>query len=215
MTTYVLIHGGDRDGSIWENISQLLRNDGHQVFCPSMTPIKQTTLQHNINEICELIQVQQLDKIILVGHSYGAMVITGVFDRLPERIDCMIYVDSAIPQNGKSLYGLLAENGFNYQDFGLTPDPPCIEPLSFDESKLKEKLKAYIHCLQSEFIAATKPIYKNIIENAAKDNWLYFDLDTTHGCMFTQPKELAVILAGMRIVLRDNDHFRSPQLRDD
>lgn len=48
MATYVLVHGGDRDGSIWNNVAKLLQNHGHQVFFPSMTPIKQTSLQHNI-----------------------------------------------------------------------------------------------------------------------------------------------------------------------
>ena len=113
----------------------------------------------------------------------------------------MVYIDSAVPKNGKSLYGMLAESGFNYQDFGLTPDSPCIEPLYFDESKIKEKYKAYIHCLQSEFIELTKPIYKHIIANALKDNWIYFNLDTAHGCMFTQPKELAVILFGIQVLM--------------
>lgn len=46
MATYVLVHGGDRDGSIWSDVANLLKNQGHQVFCPSMTSIKQTTIQH-------------------------------------------------------------------------------------------------------------------------------------------------------------------------
>lgn len=203
MAVYLLVHGGDRDGTIWKSVSQLLRKKGHQVFCPTMTPIKQTTLQHNIDEICELIQKNHLNNIILAAHSYGAMIITGVLDKLPDHIACMVYIDSAVPQNGKSLYGLLAENGFNYRDFGLTPDLPCIAPLNFDENKLKKKPKAYVHCLQSEFIAATKPIYTQIVEHSKNDNWLYFDLDTTHGCMFTQPKELAVILSGLEILIDD------------
>lgn len=201
MATYILVHGGDRDGSIWNNVAKLLRDCGHKVLCPSMIPIKQTTLQHNIDEICELIRVNDLNNIILVGHSYGAMVITGVLDKLSDNICYMVYIDSVVPKNGKSLFDILAENGFNYRDFGLTPDKPCTEPLYFDEYKIIEKPKAYIHCLQSEFIEATKPIYKNVIANAQKDNWIYFDLDTVHGCMFIQPKELAVILFGIQIFL--------------
>jgi pimeloyl-ACP methyl ester carboxylesterase len=200
MTTYVLVHGGDRDGHIWEGVARLLRHQGNQVFCPSMKSIKETTLQHNINEICELIQANQLNDIILVGHSYGAMVITGVLNQLSDAIHCMVYIDSVIPQSGKSLFALLAENGFNDESLGLTPDTPCIEPLLFDENKLKEKLKAYIHCLKSEFSAATKPFYDNLIKTSATNHWLYFDLNTTHACMLTQPEALAVILAGMQVL---------------
>lgn len=152
MATYVLVHGGDRDGSIWSAVAKSLLDHNHTVFTPSMTPLKQTTLQHNIDEICELIQINNLNHIILVGHSYGAMVITGVLSKLADKISYVVYVDSAVPENGKSLYGLFSENGFNYQDFGLTPDAPCVEPLYFDENKIKEKPKAYVHCLQSEFI---------------------------------------------------------------
>jgi len=201
MTTYLLVHGGDRDGTVWDNIAHLLRNKQHKVFCPSMTPIKQTTLQDNIEEICELIRVNDLNNIILVGHSYGAMVITGVFDKLPSKISCLVYVDSVVPENGKSLYGLLAENGFDYKKFGLTPDAPCMESLYFNENKLREMPKAYIHCLKSEFLEATEWVYQRIIDHYQEDHWLYFDLNATHGCMFTQPKELAAILLGMQVLL--------------
>lgn len=129
------------------------------------------------------------------------MVITGVLNKLSDHISCLIYIDSVIPENGKSLYGLLAENGFNYQQFGLTPDAPCLESLKFDETILKLKPKAYIHCLRSEFITATKPFYNNIVARAEKDNWLYFCLDTTHGCMLTQPKELAAIITGVTVCI--------------
>lgn len=106
-----------------------------------------------------------------------------------------------IPKNGKSLFGLLAENGFNYEDFGLTPDKPCIEPLYFNENIIKQKPKAYIHCLQSEFIQVTKPMYQQVVNTAQQDNWIYFNLDTQHACMKTQPKELAVILNGIPALL--------------
>jgi hypothetical protein len=190
------VHGGDRDGSIWETISRMLCDHGNKVFCPSMQPIKTSTLQHNINEICQLIETEQLDNIFLVGHSYGAMVITGVLEKFSDRIHCMVYVDSVIPKNGKSLFGLLEENNFDYKNFGLTPDAPCIEPLYFDENKLNKKLKAYIHCLQSEFLQIAQPVYNRISKNP---EWICFSLDTTHSCMLTQPKALAIILAGLQV----------------
>jgi pimeloyl-ACP methyl ester carboxylesterase len=202
MATYVLVHGGDRDGSIWDGVAGLLREHGHQVFCPTMTSIKKTTLQHNINEIGDLVQTNQLNKIILVGHSYGAMVITGVLDKWSDAISCLVYIDSAIPQNGESLYGMLADEGFNYKDFGLTPDKPCLEVLYFNEDILNSKPKAYIHCLKSEFIQASKPIYENLIAHAKQKNWIYFNLDTAHSCMLTQPKELSIILCDMQILLQ-------------
>lgn len=130
-----------------------------------------------------------------MGHSYGAMVITGVLDKLTDKISYMVYIDSIVPKNGKSLFDILAENRYDYHHFGLTADKPCIELLYFDENKMKDKPKAYIHCLQSEFIKVTKPIYKSVVENAQKNNWIYFDLNTIHACMLSQPNELADILS--------------------
>ena len=197
MATYILVHGGDRDGSIWADTAQLLQQQGHSVFCPSMSPVTRSTLQQNINEIVEVIQSSDLKNIILVGHSYGAMVITGVAERLRDLIAFMVFVDSAIPESGKSLYELLAEYGFDYRSFGLTPDPACMEKLFFDTKYFAKMPKAYIHCLSSEFKDAIQPMYKHIVARAKADHWLYFSLDTVHGCMFTQPRELFTILAGV------------------
>lgn len=201
MANYALIHGGDRDGSIWDKTAALLRCQGNQVICPSMTSVKQASLQQNIDEVIDAILSAQLDNIILVGHSYGAMVITAVADKLDARIRSLVYVDSAVPQNDESLYSLLAKHGFNYLDFGLTADQACLDKITFDESKLITKPKAYIHCLQSEFLAATKPIYQALQTKSANDNWHLFCLDTIHACMLSQPTELAVLLSGMQVLV--------------
>lgn len=201
MATYVLVHGGDRDGSIWNEVAACLRKEGHQVYCPSMASVKEVYLKHNIKEICDFIRHEQLDQIILVGHSYGAMVITGVADQLQDQIAYLVYVDSAIPENGQSLYGLLEHYGFDYRRLGLTPDPACIEPLHFDERKINQLPKAYIRCLRSEFIDALTPLYEKMVLQASLYHWIYFCLDTEHGCMFTQPHELAVILFGLQVFL--------------
>jgi len=200
MAVYVLVHGGDRDASIWDKVAHLLKKQGHQVFCPSMTSVTQSSLKQNIDEIVELIESNQLEDIILVGHSYGAFVITGVFDTLPNKISFLVFVDSAIPKSGKSLYGLLAEYGFDYKKHGLTPDKACLDELFFDEESFSATPKTYIHCLQSEFLEATKPVYNEMVSSASENNWAYFCLDTTHGCMFTQPNELAVILSGIPVL---------------
>ncbi len=197
MSSYVLIHGGDRDGSIWEPIAQSMRNQGHQVFCPSMRSVTTTSLQDNIQQVVTLIQSQQLQQVILIGHSYGAMVITGVNDQIPERISHLVFVDSIVPQNGESLYGLLKTLNINYQTLGLTADRACLEPLFFNQQHLCQKPKTYIHCLQSEFMVALNPIYQQIIEKRTQENWIIFCLDAPHGCMFTHPQELAVIFKGL------------------
>ena len=200
MSKYVLVHGGDRDGSIWQETANLLRLQGHQVFCPSMKSVTVTSLQENIEQIIEVINTNQLDEIFLIGHSYGCFVITGVNDQLSDKIARLVYVDGCVPQNGKSLYGMLKDFGFDYQQLGLTADRACLDPLFFDEAKLASKTKAYIRCLQSEFFKPITPVYNEIVANAQRDHWIIFCLDAKHGVMFTHPKELAVIFSGMQIL---------------
>lgn len=197
MTNYVLVHGGDRDGSIWDETANLLQSQGHRVFCPSMTSVTKATLQENINEVIDYIHAKQLDHFILVGHSYGSVVITGVTDQLSEQVSALIYVDSTIPKENQSLYDITVEYGFDLKEYGLTEDPAVMSPCHFDAKRVYSRPKAYIFCLQSEFIELTKPIYEET--KKSNDDWLYFCLDTEHGCMFTQAKELAVIFSGMGI----------------
>ena len=197
MASYVLVHGGDRDGSVWDSVANLLRKRGHQVFCPSMTSVKKSTLQDNISEIVNYIESNQLSNFILVGHSYGGFVITGVTDKLPNHVIALVYVDALIPKPEKSLHDLACDYGFDYKSFGLTEDPAVMSKIHFDAKKVFSRTKAYILCLQGEFIALTKPMYNDL--KKSNTDWLFFSLDTKHGCMLTQPKELAVILSGMKL----------------
>ena len=199
MPDYVLVHGGDRDGSIWNAVTILLKQSGHRVFCPSMTSVKKATLQENINEVVHYIESKKLEDIILVGHSYGGFVITGVADQLHDKILALIFVDSLIPKIGKSLHDIAADNGYSYESLGLTLDPAVISKITFDEKKVFSIKKAYIHCLQSEFIVLTKKNYEDLKKD--KNDWLFFCLDTTHSPMLTQPTELSVILLGIQILL--------------
>lgn len=195
MSIYVLVHGGDRDGTIWNPITAYLEERGHTVYAPSMSSVTRASLHQNIDEVLDVFSTNSLQDVILCGHSYGAMVITGVCDKIPNKVEQLVFVDSAIPEDGKSLYGMFSESGFDYKNYGLTADPACLETLHFDEEEFFKKPKAYVHCLQSEFLSITKPIYDRIKEH--HENWLYFCLDTIHGCMFTQPRELVVIFNGL------------------
>lgn len=100
----MLVHGGNRDGSVWTEVSSLLKNRGHKMLCPTMTSVSQATLETNINEVVQFIQNSNINNFILIGHSYGGVVITGVANILSDNVDALIYVDSIIPRNGQSLF---------------------------------------------------------------------------------------------------------------
>jgi pimeloyl-ACP methyl ester carboxylesterase len=117
MATYVLVHGGGSGGWVWGRMAPLLRAAGHEVYTPTLTGVgerahllsPQVNLETHIADILGVLIWEDLRDVILVGHSYGGMVITGVADRAPERIGQLVYLDAAIPRDGESLVDLSPE----------------------------------------------------------------------------------------------------------
>ena len=111
MATFVLVHGGGHGGWCYRPVARRLRAAGHEVHAPSMTGLAERShllhpgidLDHHIRDIVEVLHYEDLRDVILVGHSYGGMVITGVADRAADRIGKLVYLDAANPVNGQSL----------------------------------------------------------------------------------------------------------------
>jgi pimeloyl-ACP methyl ester carboxylesterase len=111
MATYVLVHGGAHGGWCYRKVAPLLRRAGHEVLTPTLTGLGERShlaspdvdLDMHIRDICAVLHYDDLRDVILVGHSYGGMVITGVADRASDRIGKLVYLDAANPVNGQSL----------------------------------------------------------------------------------------------------------------
>jgi len=111
MATYVLVHGGGHGGWCYQRVARLLRASGHDVYTPTLTGLGERShllsaavdLDLHITDVVALLHYEDLHDVILVGHSYGGMVITGAGDRAPDRIGRMVYLDAATPINGQSL----------------------------------------------------------------------------------------------------------------
>lgn len=111
MSTYVLVHGGGHGGWCYDRLAPLLRQEGHEVYAPSLTGLgdrrhlaePDVGLDTHIADIANLIFYHDLTGVILAGHSYGGMVITGVADRVPERLSHLVYLDASHPVGGESL----------------------------------------------------------------------------------------------------------------
>jgi pimeloyl-ACP methyl ester carboxylesterase len=111
MATYVLVHGGGHGGWCYQPVARLLRAHGHEVYAPSLTGLGERAhlfrcdvdLDCHITDIVNMLHFEDLRDVILAGHSYGGMVITGVADRATDRIGHLVYLDAATPANGQSL----------------------------------------------------------------------------------------------------------------
>lgn len=115
MANFVLVHGAWHGGWCYRDTAKLLRTAGHNVFTPTHTGVgerahqgaENITLETHIRDICGCIEAEELSDVILCGHSYGGLVITGVADRMPDRIKSLVYLDAFVPGHGDSLIGLL------------------------------------------------------------------------------------------------------------
>lgn len=114
MSEYVLVHGGWHTGAELEPAAAFIRSQGHKVHTPTLRgnepgSDKRTTLSEAIDSLGEYLVEHHLEDVVLVGHSYGGMVITGLADRMPKRIRRLVYWNAFVPLNGESLMDLVPE----------------------------------------------------------------------------------------------------------
>jgi len=117
MTNFVLVHGVWSGGWCYRETAAALRRNGHSVFTPTLTGLGERahqggeaiTLETHIRDVVGCLQAEELDEVVLLGHSYSGMVITGVADRLPAKIKLLVYLDAFVPENGQSMSALLNE----------------------------------------------------------------------------------------------------------
>ena len=113
--TFVLVHGGFHGGWCWSRVAALLRARGHTVYTPTQTGCgershllsKSITLDTFVDDIANVLKWEDLHEVVLVGHSFGGIAITGVADRMPNRLRQLIYLDSLILEGGQCAFDLL------------------------------------------------------------------------------------------------------------
>ena len=117
MANIVLVHGAWHGGWCYRDTAAALRKMGHEVFTPTHTGVgerahqadENITLETHIRDVEGCIAAEEIKDIILVGHSYGGMVITGLADRMADRIKALVYLDAFVPGDGELLMALLSK----------------------------------------------------------------------------------------------------------
>jgi len=116
VTTFVLVHPAWFGSWCWRDVAALLRAAGHDVHAPTLTGLGErahlansaVTLSTHVADVVNLIIFEGLERITLVGNSSGGTVITAAADRIPERIERIVYLDAFVPSDGESTRDLLA-----------------------------------------------------------------------------------------------------------
>ena len=151
MANIVLVHGAWPGGWCYRHTAVALRKMGHEVFTPTHTGVgerahqaaENITLETHIRDVAGCIEAEEIRDIILVGHSYGGMVITGVADRMADRIKALVYLDAFVPGDGDSLMALLQK--------ALEP-PAAAQFIGGFRGAVLEKNSGMMHPLTAEML---------------------------------------------------------------
>jgi pimeloyl-ACP methyl ester carboxylesterase len=138
MATFVLVHGAWSGGWGYSEVARRLRAHGHDVYTPTNTGLgERVHLAHpgidltcHIKDITNVFDYERLSDVILVGHSYGGMVITGVSSVCADKIRTLVYLDAFLPENGQSLADIAGHDGAKFYIDGQRDSPGMVRPPS-------------------------------------------------------------------------------------
>ena len=227
---FVLVHGAWHGGWCWERVAAILRSRGHCVTTPTQTGLGERshllseTIMPSvfIDDIVNHLKWENLTNVILVGHSFGGLTISGVADAVPERIAKLIYLDAAIIENGEAAFDLLPKeivvarlNAANETSGGLAiPAPPAesfglSDPadVAFVQSRLTPHPVATFrnrvtlnnpvgNGLPACYIRCVDPVYEPLTifhQRAAAAGWPRIEFAAGHDAMVTEPLATADI----------------------
>jgi len=149
--TFVVVHGATAGGWEWKRAGKFLTDDGHTVYRVTLTGLgermhlnsTEVDLQTHINDVVNLILFEDLHDVVLTGHSYGGMVITGVMDRVPDRIKHVVFLDAAVPDDGQSIWDLLGGNQNDSRFADGFMNVPWVKPDTKPPHSVKQSIKCF------------------------------------------------------------------------
>jgi len=233
VVTFVLVHGAWHGGWCWTRVTSRLRAKGHEVFTPTLTGLGErehlansdVDLDTHITDVVKLLEFEDLRDVVLVGHSYGGFVVSGVIDEAATRLKGVVYLDAFVPpKGGVSTLDMLGEAGAGLREqlgaYVPVPDPPLGDFGVTDPADLawiRDKMrphppKTFAHGvkmpvplekrgLKLSYVLATgggPTLFYPVAERLrGKPEWHVTELGTGHDMMVTMPEELTQILLSL------------------
>jgi pimeloyl-ACP methyl ester carboxylesterase len=227
--TFLVAHGGWSAGWAWKKMHPLMCAAGHRLVTPTYTGLGErehlaslsNDLETHIEDMLAVIKYEDLNDVVLIGHSYGGMVATGVADRGRDRIAQVIYLDAFVPRDGQALFDLLPPEhrhrmleGMKAGDGWRIPPNPC--PPDTSEADLKwilpRRLPQSVKCAETplrlrngelvlprSFVYCTRVApgdpFRQFAERARHEpGWRYYEIDASHSPHVTASEALAALL---------------------
>jgi pimeloyl-ACP methyl ester carboxylesterase len=230
MTHFVLVHGAWSGSFGWHLLAPLLRAAGHDVTTPSLTGLgerahlatPQTNLTTHVTDVVNHFEFDDLRDVVLVGHSYGGMVVTGSVDKIGDRVKHLVYLDAFVPSDGQAVYAL---NGapppvLPAGEFSVPPIPRPLpdkaeeawlgerrrpQPIGCFTDPVQLKVPLESHDFSLTYIKATADARENASERRSgfwqvadrvrnDPRWRYREIATSHMVQNEKPAELRDLL---------------------
>ena len=212
MATFVLVHGAWAGGWMWRTVARELRAAGHEAFTPTLTGLGERVhlanpaidLDTHILDVVNLLRFERLEHVVLVGHSFAGLVISGVAERVPASIGRLVYLDALVPRDGESGADLLgrARAGFfvraaKYRGDGwrvparldgpegerLTDMPlkPGLQRLTLRDAAARALPRTFVLFTAKPAHDVLRPVMRRMAARARRAGWDYRELPIEHG----------------------------------
>jgi pimeloyl-ACP methyl ester carboxylesterase len=226
----VMVHGAWHGGWCWKRVAARLRAGGHDVFTPTLTGLgervhlakQRINLDTHLDDILNVLDAEELSNVILVGHSYGGMIVSGIADRAAGKLRSLVYLDAFVPANGKSCVSYLPDElkeafAKDSKPSGKLPATMPAEALGLTNAEdiawVKRRLTPHPYAslaqplrlsgqksdkLRRFYVRCSKAPspwldgFANDLRN--RPEWKVSYLDTGHDCMITAPEDVARIV---------------------
>lgn len=224
MTTFVLVPGMCHGAWCFDDLSKALRIRGHHVLALTLTGVAErahvmvggVNLETHITDVLAAIAADTTsgNDLVLVGHSYGGMVITGVADRIPDRVDALVFLDAVVPSDGESCWDLVddAERQWYTEvddtGFGVPPMPffddratthplaSVLQPLHVNADLSRFRRRDYVYALDWPGESPLRASYDWVRDDPT---WTCHELDGKHNLMRDNPDDLLRILLDVAV----------------
>ena len=228
MATIVLAHGAWSSAWAWKKMRPLMAAAGHEFFAPSYTGLGERAhlagpandLETHIQDVLGVIKYEDLRDVVLIGHSYGGMAVTGVADQARDRVAGLIYLDAFVPANGQALIDFLGAeerqrllgsvktgDGWRVTPNPIPPDTAAEDIAWVSQFRMPQSVRcfeepirlqaepavprSYIHCTRY----ADKTPFKQFADHARRTaGWRCYELDASHSPNVTAPGALMELL---------------------
>ena len=226
MATFLAVHGAWGAGWAWKKMRPLMAARGHELFAPTCTGLgerahlahRNIDLETHIADILAVLEFEDLHGAILVGHSYGGMVATGVADRARDRIRHLVYLDAFAPEYGKALHDYVpaerrevdrkgAVDGWKVPPSPIPPDTSPADVAWLAPRRVPQPLQCFAQKLVLKNGPLTLPrsyIYaqrhnpgdpfRQFMQRARREGWPVYEMDASHSPHVTAPEALMEIL---------------------